>query len=137
MAVSTVYLDNIQLDIDPEQYIPLGGRRRGSIHRLIDGGTVYQDRGINETDLSIMLSGKFTDLTTLKAIYAIYRKKGYEFVLKDFKDCEFLVVFTPGVESFRAAPLYGSNRGWSYQIMLSVVSVQKWFSTSSGFPSDT
>ena len=137
MAVSQVYLDNVQLDIDPEQYLMLGGRRRGSIHRLIDGGTVYQDRGMNESDLSITLTGKLTSQTTLTALYAIYRKKSYQFVFKDFKDCEFVVIFTPGAESFRAMPMYGSAIGWNYQIQLSVVSVQKWFSTSGGFPSDT
>ena len=66
-GISQVKLDAIALDIDPDNYVMLGGRRRGSVHRLIDGTTVYQDRGINPTDLVIQLSGVLTDVATLKS----------------------------------------------------------------------
>lgn len=135
-GISQVKLDNIALDIDPENYQMLGGRRRGSVHRIIDGSTVYQDRGINPSDLTIALSGKLTNVTTLQALYAIYRKLAYSFVFEDFKGMRMTVVFTPGVESFMATPLYGSNLGYTYSVQLSVVSVETWFSTSLGFPSD-
>lgn len=133
-GISQIKLDNIALDIDPESYQMLGGRRRGSVHRLIDGGTVYQDRGINPSDLTITFSGKLIDVTTLQALYAIYRKLAYSFVFEDFKGMRMTVVFTPGTDSFRAEPIYGSNRGYTYAIQLSVVSVDTWFSTSLGFP---
>lgn len=136
-GISQIKLDNIALDIDPESYQLLNGRRRGSVHRLIDGGTVYQDRGINPSDLTIALSGKLTDVTTLKALYAIYRKLAYSFVFEDFKGMKMTVVFTPGTDSFHVEPIYGSNRGYTYAIQLSVVSVDTWFSTSSGFPGTT
>lgn len=131
---SQVLLDNIALDLDPEEYIPLSGKRRGSVHRCIDGTTVIQDRGIDETDLIIQLSGKLTSAVTLKSLYALYRLTGKTFTFKDFKNNEFTVVFTPGVDSFSVAPLRGSNIGWEYKIMLSVVSVNTWFGLSSSFP---
>jgi hypothetical protein len=136
-GLSQVKLDNIALDIDPESYQMLDGRRRGSVHRIIDGTTVYQDRGINPSDLTITFSGKLTDVTTLKALYVIYRKLAYSFTFEDFKGMEMTVVFTPGTNSFKADPIYGSNKGYTYTIQLSVVSVDVWFSTSLGFPSDT
>jgi hypothetical protein len=136
-GISQITLDNIALDIDPSEYVMLGGRRRGSIHRTIDGGTVYQDRGINETDLTIQMSGMLTDITTLKALYAIYRKIGHQITLVDFKGNVFTVVFTPGMESFRAKPNYGSNVSYSYTMSFNVVAVATWLSTSTGFPATT
>ena len=136
-GISQVKLNAIPLDIDPDNYIMLGGRRRGSVHRLIDGTTVYQDRGINETDLVIQLSGVLTDVNTLKALYALYRKKGTSFTFEDFKGMKMTVVFTPGTESFTAKPIYGSNIAYTYTMLLSIVSVDVWFSTSLGFPSDS
>ena len=133
-GLSQVTLAGIALDIDPDNYAMLGGKRRGSIHRMIDGSTVYQDRGMNESDLTIQLSGKLTDVTTLQALYAIYRKLGYAFTFTDFKGMSMTVVFTPGTESFSAKPIYGSNISYTYTIQLSVVSVDVWFSTSNGFP---
>ena len=136
-GISQVKLDNIALDIDPDNYAMLGGKRRGSIHRIIDGTTVYQDRGINQSDLTIQLSGTLTDVTTLKALYAVYRKIAHSFKFEDFKGMQMTVVFTPGVDSFTIKPIYGSNHGYTYTISLSVVSVDVWFNTSLGFPSDT
>jgi hypothetical protein len=134
MAVSEVKLNSIALDIDPDNYIMLGGRRRGSVHRLIDGSTVYQDRGIDETDLTIQLSGVLTDVDTLKALYALYRLKDTQFTFEDFKGMKMTVVFVPGTESFSAKPIYGSNRAFTYAMLLAVVSVDVWFNTSLGFP---
>lgn len=136
-GISQVTLNSIPLDIDPDNYAMLGGRRRGSVHRLIDGTTVYQDRGINPTDLTIQLSGILTDVNTLKSLYALYRKKSSEFTFVDFKGMNMTVIFTPGTESFTVKPIYGSNRAYTYTILLSVVSVNTWFSTSLGFPSDS
>lgn len=131
---SQVTLDNIALDIDPSEYIPLGGRRRGSVFRLIDGGTVFQDRGIDTTDLIIQLNGRLTSLTTLKSLYALYRLTGKTFTFVDFKDNQFTVIFTPGQDSFVVAPIQGSARGYDYRMLLSVVSVEKWFGDIGGFP---
>jgi hypothetical protein len=136
-GISQVTIDGVALDIDPSDYVMLGGSRRGSIHRTIDGGTVFQDRGINVTDLVIQISGMFTSVTTLKAIYAIYRKIGHQATLVDFKGNTFTVVFTPGAESFRAQPIYGSNAGYTYTMTLNVVAVVNWFGTVGGFPSST
>ena len=136
-GISQVKLDAIALDIDPDNYVMLGGRRRGSVHRLIDGTTVYQDRGINPTDLVIQLSGVLTDVATLKSLYVLYRGKDSQFTFEDFKGMKMTVIFTPGTESFTAKPIYGSNIAYTYTILLSIVSVDTWFSTSSGFPSDS
>jgi hypothetical protein len=136
-GISQVKLNSIPLDIDPDNYIMLGGRRRGSVHRLIDGDTVYQDRGINPSDLVVQISGVLTDVNTLKALYALYRLKGYSFTLEDYKGMQMTVVFSPGAESFTAKPIYGSNIAYTYTMLLSVVSVDVWFSTSLGFPADS
>ena len=133
-GISQVVIDNIALDIDPEDYVMLGGQRRGSVHRVIGGTTVYQDMGINPSDLIIQMSGKFIDVTTLKSIYAIYRKTGHQITLTDFKGNNFTVIFVPGVESFQVKPIYGSAQGYLYVMTFSVVSVNTWFSTSGGFP---
>ena len=136
-GLSQVTLAGIALDIDPDNYAMLGGKRRGSVHRMIDGTTVYQDRGINESDLTVQISGKLTNVTTLQALYALYRLTGYTFELTDFKGMQMTVVFTPGVEPFTAKPIYGSNISYTYSIQLSVVSVDVWFNTSLGFPADS
>ena len=135
-GLSQVTLNGIALDIDPENYAMLGGKRRGSVHRMIDGTTVYQDRGINPTDLVIQFSGKLINVTTLQALYALYRLTGYTFEFTDFKGMHMTVVFTPGAESFKAEPIYGSTISYTYTIQLSVVSVDVWFNTSLGFPSN-
>jgi hypothetical protein len=134
---SQVTLNGIALDIDPEEYVPLGGRRRGSVFRLIDGGTVYQDRGISASDLVIQVVGRITNVTTLKSLYALYRKAATTFTFIDFKGNQFTVIFTPGQESFVVSPIRGSNIGYDYRMLLSVVSVEKWFGDIGGFPSST
>ena len=135
-GISQVTLDGIALDIDPDKYAMLGGKRRGSVHKIIDGTTVFQDRGINMTDLVIQFSGTLFDVTTVQALYAIYRKESYIFIFEDFKGMNMSVLFTPGVESFKVDPIYGSNKGYTYTIMLSVAYVNTWFNTSLGFPSN-
>jgi hypothetical protein len=77
------------------------------------------------------------DVNTLKALYSLYRKKSVSFTFEDFKGTKMTVIFTPGSESFTAKPIYGSNIAYTYSILLSVVSVDTWFSTSLGFPSDS
>jgi len=135
-GVSQVVLDNIALDIDPEEYNLLSARRRGSVHMLVNGDTLLQDRGIQIKDAIIVLSGSLTDVTTLKALWAIYIKTGYTFTLTDFKDNEFVVAFTPGAPSFVVAPIKGSNRGYRYNMQLSIISVTKWFGTTGGYPTE-
>lgn len=132
---SQVVLDSIALDIDPNNYVMIGGRKRGSVHRIIDGSTVYQDRGISASDLTIQISGVLTSLTTLQALYAIYRKTSHSFTLTDFKGNVFTVIFTPGAESFTAKPIYGSNIAYTYALQLSVVSITTWL--GGAFPATT
>jgi hypothetical protein len=135
--VSTIKLNNIPLDIDPDDLVLIDGRRRGSVHRIIGGGTVYQDRGADPTDMLVTLTGNLVNLTTLQALYALYRKTALEFQFEDFKGNKFQVVFTPGERSFVAKPLRGSGMGWSYQISLSVVSITAWLGVTSGYPATT
>jgi hypothetical protein len=134
-GVSAIKLNDIPLDIDPENYQLFDGRRRGSVHRLVDGGSVFQDRGFDPTDMVISIRGKLTSQVTLQALCALYRLTASEFSLKDFKGNEFQVVFTPGDKSFSVSPIYGSNKGYEYTMSLSVVSVTKWFDEAGGFPS--
>ena len=137
MGVSSVTLNGIALDIDPDNYVLMSGRRRGSVHPLVDGGTVIQDRGLDQSDMRIQLSGTLTDVTTLKALYALYRKTSYTFTFADFKSNSFTVCFLPGTESFVASPIKGSNRAFSYTIQLAVVTVDTWFGVVGGYPATT
>jgi hypothetical protein len=132
-----IKLDNIPLGLDPQNYNTLGGGRRGSVHRIIDGSTVYQDRGIDPSDMVIQLSGQLTDVPKLQALYAIYRRTAHEFKFEDWYGNEYTVIFTPGVESFQAQAIHGTIGAFNYSMSLSVVSVQKWFGSSSSYPADT
>jgi hypothetical protein len=85
----------------------------------------------------IQITGQLTSVTTLKSLYALYRITGKTFTFIDFKGNQFTVIFTPGTESFVVAPIQGSNRGYNYRMLLSVVSVEKWFGDVGGFPSST
>lgn len=134
MPASQVVLDDITLDLDPENLIFLDGTRRGSVHRTIDGGTVFQDRGFSATDMRIQLGGMLTSDTTVQSLFALYRITGKTFTYTDWKGNEFTVCFTPGQPSFTAKPIPGSSIGWTYAISLSVVSVTKWMNDSDGLP---
>ena len=124
-GVSQVTINSIALDIDPSNYLMISGRRRGSVHRLIDGGTVYQDRGMNATDYTLQLSGMFTDKNTLKSIFALYQA-GTALTIVDFKGNTFSAIFTPGVDSFQVTPIYGSNIAFNYTMLLSITSAPTW-----------
>jgi hypothetical protein len=118
----TVFLGTVQLDIDPETYSPLRARRRGSVHRLIDGSTVLQDRGVNAADRTVTLQGKLYNLTTVQDLQDLYETVGETFTYTDWLGNEFTCVFTPGTESLVLTPVRGQQRGWDYQINLSVLS---------------
>lgn len=122
---SEVKINNIALDLDPVDYLMVGGTRRGSVHRVIGGGTVIQDRGFSETDQRIALSGQLTSLTTVRALYALYRATAGVYSFVDFKGNEYTVAFVPGMESFTFKPIRGSNSGYTYSMHLIVVSVVK------------
>lgn len=131
---SSVTLNGIALDIDPETYL-INSPRRGSVHKILDGGTVYQDRGVSESDIVVTMTGQLINLTTLQALYSLYRKTNTEFAFSDFKGNTFQVVFRPGAESFNFQPIRGSNRAYTFTIILGVVSVTKWFDGVGSFPS--
>ena len=137
MAYSTVSLGGVTLDIDPAHYVMLDGRRRGAVHRMLDGSTVFQDRGIDPTDLTIIIDGTLTSTTTLKALWALYRAVQTEYVLIDFKGNQFSVIFTPGINAFHVDPPKGSNLSYNYKITLSVVRVITWFGVTDGYPTTT
>lgn len=126
-GLSEVTLNGIHLDIDPDNYEMFGGKRRGAALRTLDGGTVYQDRGFNETDGLIQMTGKFTDETTLVNLLKLYKIVGTAFTFVDFKGNQYQVVFTPGQDSCIVSPIQGSDRGFLYKISLSIVSVTKRF----------
>lgn len=128
---SQVTLGGVTFDLDPDEYIPLDGVRRGSVHRLIDGTRIVQDRGYTLTgDGTLILRGRFTTLVTLNAILALYTAAaGTSYTLTDFKDNQFTVIFAPG-KSMTLTPITGSNAGWQYQIDLIVTAVTKLLGTT-------
>lgn len=127
---SEVVLDGITLDLDPEDYVIFDGIRRGSIHRLITGSTIFQDRGFDVTDMRLTLKGKLTELATVQALVASYRLEGNVFQLTDFKGNDFQCIFTPGEKSLVLTPIRGSGAGWTYSIQLCVISATSFLSSS-------
>lgn len=131
---SSVTLGGITFDLDPVNYQMLGGTRRGSVHQLIDNTTAYQDRGFFVGDGTISLSGQFTDVETLRSLWALYAGVGgTPMTFTDFKGNSFQVLFSPGQESFQVSPIKGSNRGFEFSMQLSIVSVNQWFNGSSPY----
>lgn len=120
---TNVSISGIELPCDPDE-LNFGGKKRGSVHRTIDGGTVIQDRGFNAGDQTIQIKGRIFDnnsSTKVKALYALYRSSA-PFTYTDFKGNSASVVFIPGVESLRVRPVKGSNLGYEYELFLMVVS---------------
>lgn len=122
---SLVTLDGTALDLDPTK-LSFSEPRRGSIHQLIDPGTIFQDRGIDPTDIRISLKGRLVKLATVVALEALYRKTGHVFRYTDFKGNDFQVIFEPGQKSYELETITGSNIGWEYTISLCVVSITSW-----------
>ena len=120
---TNVSIGDIELPCDPDE-LNFGGKKRGSVHRTIDGGTVIQDRGFNAGDQTIQIKGRLFDSnssTKIKALYALYRSSA-TFAYSDFKGNSGTVVFVPGVESLRVRPVKGSKVGYEYELFLQVVS---------------
>lgn len=131
---SSVTLAGVQWDVDPTEYNMLGGARRGSVHKLVTDETAFQDRGFFVSDGVIRLSGRFTDVETMKSLWALYAGVGgTPMTFTDFKGNSFEVLFTPGQESFTVKPIQGSNLGFEYTMSLSIVSVNSWFNGSSPY----
>lgn len=130
MPNSSITIDGITLDIDPADYTINDGVRRGSIHKLVGPGTVYQDRGFDVTDLRISMKGRLTTLATVSALMASYAKIGHTFHFTDFKGNDLICLYAPGEKSLTLKPIVGSNRGWEYEILLCVVSATAWLSSS-------
>lgn len=128
---SLVTLDGTALDLDPAK-LSISEPRRGSIHQTIDTqdqsgpGTVFQDRGIDPTDIRIALKGRLIKLATVVALEASYRKTGHVFRYTDYKGNDFQVIFEPGQKSYDLETIQGSNVGWEYTISLCVVSITSW-----------
>ncbi len=125
----TIYIAGIQLDLDPKNYKIYDGTRRGSIHRLVDGTSEFQDRGIDLSDVRIELSGELINLTTIYALQQQYVLIGNQMTYTDFKGNNWNVIFQPGVNSLTYEPILGSTRGYTYTIKLVIVSVNTngWF----------
>jgi len=121
---STITIGSVTLDIDPEKYsLPIA--RRGSVHPLIDGTTVWQDRGAHINDRVLTLEGHIYKLATVQALETMYMATGVEYTYTDFKNNQFTVIFSPGEESFSYEPIRGSGIGWAFRLVLRVTAVQK------------
>jgi len=124
-GASQVKLGDVTLDLDPTTYAPYMGARRGGVIRLINGGTVVQDRGFNPGDQRISFSGKIVTLSVVMALTALYETTGtFEFV--DPKGNILQCYFLPGMESLRVEAIPGSFNGWEYSITLGVFSRISW-----------
>jgi len=123
----TVYIGGVQLDLDPEDLKILGGHRHGSAHHLVDGTTLFQDRGFSITHAVLEMSGVILNASTLAAIAALYAETGaVTMSYSDWMGNRMTVLFTPGQESFSAKPLRGATSAWTYSLSLSVLSATVW-----------
>lgn len=134
--MAQVTLNDVILELDPDTYVPISGKRRGSVHKLISGGTVVQDRGFDQTDMLIELSGKIIELSTVQALFALYRKTGLVFPFSDYKGTTATVVFEPQ-EGLDLDTIHGSDSGWTYKMKLRVQAVQTWLGVPDGFPASS
>jgi hypothetical protein len=123
----TVYLNGIQFDIDPEDLKVLGGHRHGSAHHLVDGTTLYQDRGFDITHAVLEMSGVILNASTLASLATLYANTGaVEMSYSDWMGNAMTVIFTPGQESFSVKPIRGATSAWTYNLTLSVLSATVW-----------
>jgi hypothetical protein len=122
----TVFIGGIQLDIDPDDYNIISGKRRGSVHQLITPSTIngtmtmIQDFGVDMGDFSVEIRGVAFD-STIAALLALYRLTNYSFIVTDFKYNNYTAQFEPGEESFKASTVAGSQDAWTYFIKLRIV----------------
>lgn len=121
--MDSVKIGGIEITCDPDELI-FGGRKRGSVHRCIDGSTVIQDRGFSEGDQTIQLKGRIISNTVVQALFALYRAVGGQYSYTDFKGNSATVAFVPGMDSFTVRPIKGSNVGYDYTMSLIVISGQ-------------
>ena len=138
LALSSVSLRNTDgsnvtvFDVDPTSYDPLNVPRRGSVHKTLDGGAVFQSFGVRQRDFVINLQGQIVELDTLAALHDKFRVNA-EYELRDWYGNRFLVVFVPGSDSFHPTPIIGSCTAWTYSMNLQVCTVLQWFGGSSPF----
>lgn len=131
--MNQVIIDTVILEVDPEVYSAVNGKRRGSVHKLIGGGTLVQDRGFDPTDMLIEFSGKIIELATVQGLMAVYRKTGYVFRFSDFKGTAGTAVFEPQ-EGMELDVIHGSNIGWTYKIKLRVQTITDWLGIAGSLP---
>jgi hypothetical protein len=124
-AAGSIYLDDIRLDIDPEEYEPLNAPRRGSEHRLLNGGTVIQDRGVSIGDHKILLRGRLYNRNTMVSLWTTYRKTGETFTLTDWEGSSYTCAFAPG-NSLVFRKVQGTATAYDYEISLNVISIESW-----------
>lgn len=122
-------LNVVTWDVDPDSYNPFVVPIRGSSTKVLDGSTIQQFFGHRQQDFTIEMSGIITEYETVQALWTKYRQggSGAHFELRDWFPNRFVVVFTPGIESFVPAPIPGACAGHTYTMKLSVCEVLEWF----------
>ncbi len=126
-SYGTVFIDGIQLDLDPEDYKVLGGRRFGSEHPLVDGTIEYQDFGFDITHAKINLTGTLINYTTLTALATLYASAtAVQMPFTDWRGNALTVIFTPGQDSFDVSVMRGATSAWTFTMNLSIVAATVW-----------
>lgn len=122
-------LNVVVFDIDPSSYDPFNTPIRGTSTKVLDGTVVHQVFGVQQADFVLNIRGQMTDYSTMKAVWTKFRQGGggQKFLWTDWFVNQFVVVFTPGVDSFHPVPIIGSNDAHEYTLSLSVLSVAQWF----------
>jgi hypothetical protein len=126
-SYGTVYLNGIQFDLDPEDLTILGGHRHGSVHHLVSGPDVYQDRGFDITHATLELSGTFINASTITAFATLYSATtAVSMSWTDWMGNALTVIFTPGQDSFVVKPIRGAANAWTFTMSLRVISATSW-----------
>lgn len=126
-SYGSVYLAGIQLDVDPSSYQIIGGHRHGSMHHLVGGTTIFQDRGFDVTHARITLSGELFNYSTVTALANLYRSSSaIQMSFTDWNGNALTVLFVPGDDAFTVDTIHGATSGWTYNLHLAVIAATNW-----------
>lgn len=119
-------------DVDPESYDPFNVPIRGSVHVALDGTVTHQTFGVNIKDFRIAITGRITELDTVKALWTKYLNRSHQWEWRDWYGNRFRVIFDVGTGSFHPVPIPGAANAFTYSMNLSVISVSSWFGGAYG-----
>ena len=127
-STGTIYLNSVQLTIDPDVYEPVNWTKRASQHMAIGGGRTIQDFGRYAKDLEVHLSSgptRYVTKAVVDSITALQQTRGATYTLTDWMGNE----FTVWVSDWKPVPAKFQSY-WTYTLTLRVVTITKLYGSS-------